>query len=50
MKNTNKKIAGWMFFAAIMFIVAFPKFFDHQTTTTWLQFIAMMIAIGYMTD
>ena len=50
MKNINKKIAGWMFFIAIISIIAFPKFFDHQTTTIWLQFIAMMIAIGYMTD
>lgn len=50
MKNINKKIAGWTFFIAIISIIAFPKFFDHQTTTIWLQFIAMMIAIGYMTD
>ena len=37
-------------FIAIMSIIAFPKFFNHQTVTIWLQFIAMMIAIGYMTD
>ena len=50
MKNINKKIAGWMFFIAIILIILFPKFFNHQTVTIWLQFIAMMIAIGYMTD
>ena len=46
----NRKIVGVGFSIIIMFTIWFPEWFTHIPSITWLQLIALMVAVAFIVD